>query len=116
MRAELTKISTGLRNYFGIPYFAIIMKMRLLLTTLFLLIVVCLAAQCPMCKIAAQSNLENGGTAGTGLNTGILYILLIPYFVVGTIGIVWYRNRKKFGTEDSIDIDAQLQQEISTII
>ena len=52
-------------------------------------------AQCPMCKIGAESNLKNGGTAGSGLNTGILYMLAMPYLLVGTIGIVWYRNRRK---------------------
>ena len=37
-----------------------------------------LLAQCPMCKMAAESNLKNGGTAGKGLNAGILYMLLTP--------------------------------------
>ncbi|MFT4565851.1 MAG: hypothetical protein ACI9FN_000804 [Saprospiraceae bacterium] len=53
-----------------------------------------LAAQCPMCKIAAESNLENGGSAGKGLNTGILYMLTMPYLIIGILGFVWYRNRK----------------------
>lgn len=52
-------------------------------------------AQCPMCKIGAESNLKNGGTAGSGLNAGILYMLSMPYLLVGTIGFVWYKNRKK---------------------
>ena len=59
-----------------------------------------LMAQCPMCKIAAESNLENGGSAGKGLNTGILYMLTLPYLIIGTIGFVWYRNRKT-GDESS---------------
>jgi hypothetical protein len=58
-----------------------------------------LMAQCPMCKIAAESNLENGGTSGKGLNSGILYMLLMPYLLVGIIGFIWYKNRKK----DSIE-------------
>ncbi len=52
-------------------------------------------AQCPMCRIAAESNLKNGGTAGKGLNNGILYILATPYLLVGVIGFVWWRNRRK---------------------
>lgn len=52
-------------------------------------------AQCPMCKMAAESNLKNGGTAGKGLNAGILFLLGMPYILVGTIGYVWYRNRTK---------------------
>ncbi len=59
-----------------------------------------LAAQCPMCKIAAQSNLENGGSAGKGLNKGILYILLAPYILVTTLGILWYRNKKNIDYDD----------------
>lgn len=51
-------------------------------------------AQCPMCRIAAESNLENGGTAGKGLNSGILYMLMMPYFLIGILGFIWYRNRK----------------------
>lgn len=53
------------------------------------------AAQCPMCRMSAESNLNNGGTVGRGLNTGILYMLAMPYLIVGCIGIWWYRNRKK---------------------
>ncbi len=26
-------------------------------------------AQCPMCRMSAESNLKNGGTTGRGLNT-----------------------------------------------
>lgn len=52
-------------------------------------------AQCPMCRMSAESNLKNGGTHGKGLNAGILFLLSMPYIMVGTIGYVWYRNRKK---------------------
>lgn len=52
-------------------------------------------AQCRMCAASAESNLRNGGTEGAGLNTGILYLLLMPYIIVTTIGILYWRNRKK---------------------
>lgn len=67
---------------------------RVLLLTILVLLCGALMAQCPMCKIAAESNLENGGTAGKGLNNGILYMLTLPYILIATIGIIWYRNRK----------------------
>lgn len=51
-------------------------------------------AQCPMCRISAESNLKNGGTAGKGLNKGILYLFFTPYLVVGTLGFLWWRNNK----------------------
>ena len=50
-------------------------------------------AQCPMCRMSAESNLKNGGTAGKGLNNGIMYMLALPYVIVGAIGYVWWRNR-----------------------
>lgn len=52
-------------------------------------------AQCPMCKMTVESNYANGGSAGRGLNFGILYILAMPYLLVGTIGFLWWRNRNK---------------------
>lgn len=51
-------------------------------------------AQCPMCKMSAESNLKDGGTAGKGLNAGILFMLSMPYLLVGTLAYVWFRNRK----------------------
>jgi len=53
-----------------------------------------LDAQCPMCKISAESNLKDGGTAGKGLNAGILFMLSMPYLLVGTLAYVWFKNRK----------------------
>ena len=52
-------------------------------------------AQCPMCRMSAETNLENGGTAGKGLNKGILYMLTAPYLLVGLIGYTFYKNKKK---------------------
>ena len=54
-----------------------------------------LVAQCPMCKMSAESNLANGGTAGKGLNAGIMYMLATPYLLVGTVAFLWLRNKKK---------------------
>jgi hypothetical protein len=52
--------------------------------------------------MSAESNLKNGGTAGKKLNTGILYMLATPYLIIGTIGLIWWRNRiKSQRTEDS---------------
>jgi hypothetical protein len=57
-------------------------------------------AQCPMCRMSAESNLKNGGTDGAGLNKGILYMLATPYLLVGAIGYIWWRNRKKEEEEE----------------
>jgi hypothetical protein len=52
-------------------------------------------SQCAMCRRVAETGHENENSAARGLNSGILYLLAIPY-VIGGIGIfAWYKNRKK---------------------
>ena len=58
-----------------------------------------LVAQCPMCKMSAEQNLKDGGTAGKGLNKGILYMLTIPYMLVGGLGFLWWKNRRRLSDE-----------------
>lgn len=60
-------------------------------------------AQCPMCKMSAEQNLKDGGTAGKGLNAGILYMFTTPYILVACIGYVWYRNRRKDEDDDQFE-------------
>jgi len=64
-------------------------------------------AQCPMCRMSAESNLQNGGTAGKGLNNGILYMLATPYLLIGIVGYVWWRNRNRKQTEETIQFDEE---------
>lgn len=59
-------------------------------------------AQCPMCRMSAESNLKNGGTDGKGLNNGILYMLVTPYLLVGVVGYIWWRNRRREGEEEEL--------------
>lgn len=54
------------------------------------------SAQCPMCRTAVESGMDDEHGKGKGLNDGILYLLATPYLAVGIIGGVWYhRNKKK---------------------
>jgi len=63
---------------------------------LFLLIAVyaSASAQCAMCKGAAETALKHGGGDPQGLNNGILYMLAMPYLLVGAIGFWWWKNRR----------------------
>ena len=70
------------------------------LTTIAILAAFCLltldvSAQCAMCKAAVESNMRGGGGDPQGLNGGILYMLLMPYLLVGAIGYWWWRNRRQ---------------------
>lgn len=51
-------------------------------------------AQCAMCKAVAESDLDGGGKAALGLNSGILYLMAFPYLLIATIGFFWYRHNK----------------------
>jgi hypothetical protein len=51
-------------------------------------------SQCAMCRAQVESNLDNGKTVGKGLNDGILYLMTIPYLVIGGFGYMVYRNWK----------------------
>ncbi len=63
-------------------------------------------AQCPMCRMTLESNLKGGGTQGSGMNAGIMYLLFTPYIIVGGIAYVWYRNRKR---KDDFDLENELE-------
>jgi hypothetical protein len=53
-------------------------------------------AQCTMCKTQVEaSRQDKDGYDTTGLNKGILYLMVIPYVLMGTVGFFWYRNSKK---------------------
>jgi hypothetical protein len=74
------------------------MKNKVLLLSILLFAALLLpsevCAQCAMCKGAAEANLKQGGGDPVGLNNGILYMLSIPYLLVGVIGYWWWRNRR----------------------
>lgn len=53
------------------------------------------SAQCSMCTVNAEQSVKNGNTQGKGLNSGILYLLAIPYLMITGIGVLWYLKYRK---------------------
>ena len=51
-------------------------------------------AQCAMCKATLEANSANSNKYGVGLNTGILYLMTIPYISASILGYLWYCNAK----------------------
>lgn len=49
-------------------------------------------AQCAMCRAVLES--EAGQTTAKGVNDGILYLMLIPYIVMGGLALITYRYLK----------------------
>ena len=55
-----------------------------------------LMAQCAMCRGTVGSTVSNGRSiVASQLNIGIVYLLVIPYLIVASIGYLWYRNSKR---------------------
>lgn len=67
-------------------------------------------AQCAMCRGTVESSMGNGrNNVGVGLNTGIIYLFVMPYLLVAVIGYMWYRNSKKTQQERQF-ISTRVQQ------
>lgn len=97
-------IRVGNRSYCIFAHRTVLSRlaMKNLFKILVLVAFVCLlstandvVAQCPMCKTSVESGLKEGNTTGLGLNDGILYLLAMPYVLVGGVGFIWYRNYRR---------------------
>jgi hypothetical protein len=52
-------------------------------------------AQCAMCRSTLENNFSNGDPGiGAGINTGILYLLVLPYLAILTLGYFWYKSSR----------------------
>lgn len=50
-------------------------------------------AQCAMCRASLES--EGNTMKAEAVNDGIVYLMVIPYVLVGIVGVVVYRMYKK---------------------
>lgn len=67
---------------------------HIFLTASFALVSVALTAQCAMCKATAESATENVDKGiGEGLNAGIVYLMLVPYLLLATVALVFFRKK-----------------------
>ena len=77
----------------------LIMKKKVLYTLLLLLLALAsqeiMAQGCSMCKAVAETSVAAGNKQGSGLNAGILYIMVFPYILIGAGFYFWRRHRKQ---------------------
>lgn len=81
--------------------------MKKLLSFGFILLVLSISfdleAQCSMCKAVLESNMQSGEQAvGGGINSGILYIMFLPYLLLGAVGYFMYKHYIKTNKESSL--------------
>ena len=69
----------------SIKYYAI--------TALLLLLNTAGTAQCAMCRAALETS--DAGIKPEAVNDGIVYLMVLPYLLMGLVGFAIYRMRKK---------------------
>ena len=61
-------------------------------------------AQCAMCTINAEQGVKNGNTQAKGINSGVLYLMVIPYLMFAGLGYLWYKKYRNPGTSKSTQV------------
>lgn len=65
-------------------------------------------AQCAMCRSTLENNYSNGDPGiAAGINTGILYLLSMPYLAVIIISYLWYKSSKNASKKLSDSVTAR---------
>lgn len=53
-------------------------------------------AQCAMCRSNVEANIQSDNSkVGSGLNSGIVYLMAIPYILAATVGFFWYKYNRR---------------------
>ncbi len=66
--------------------------MKKLLIIIFIIFTSSVDAQCAMCRAVVESG---NASEAEGLNTGILYLMIFPYLLVGTLFYFIIKSRRK---------------------
>lgn len=53
------------------------------------------------CSICTKTAMQLGDKPATGMNSGVIYLMLAPFAVVGYIGFRWWKNEKEFEDENA---------------
>lgn len=69
-------------------------KCSLLLFVLMMLLTVNLSAVQAQCSICTKTAAQLGEKPARSLNSGIVYLMLTPFAIVGVIGYKWWKNEK----------------------
>lgn len=70
--------------------------MKKVLITLVAVLLICMFTQASMaqCSICAKSVEQMGAKPAEGFNHGILYLMMIPYAVIGVVGFKWWKSNR----------------------
>jgi len=84
------------------------MKRLVIILVLLIISVESIFAQCAMCRSTIENNYSNGDPGiAAGINTGILYLLSMPYLAIIVIGYLWYKSSKNASKKLSDSVTAR---------
>jgi hypothetical protein len=67
------------------------MRLKVCISIIFLIFVsLPIDAQCAMCRAVLES--EEGQSTAKGINTGIIYLMVIPYLLIGGLAVFIYKK------------------------
>ncbi|MBL7702243.1 MAG: hypothetical protein JNM14_08330 [Ferruginibacter sp.] len=69
--------------------------------SLALLLAVCLSSQAgAQCSVCTKTASQMGEKPAQGMNSGIIYLMITPFAIVGFIGYRWWKGNKKQEEEE----------------
>jgi len=77
------------------------MKLKIVILFVSLFFFLNTNAQCAMCRAVLES--EESQSAAEGINDGILFLMAVPYILVGTLAYFIYRKYGKSQTPKNTD-------------
>jgi hypothetical protein len=77
----------------------ITMKNKILVVLFIFYFSLNMSAQCAMCRAVLESGEDQ--SAAEGINDGIMFLMAVPYILVGTLGYIVYR---KYGRSPKSEI------------
>ena len=76
-------------------------KWKLTISLLICLFVAGISNTHAQCSICTKTAMQQGEKPASGLNSGIIYLMLTPFAVVGYIGYRWYKTEAHVEGEDA---------------
>ncbi len=76
-------------------------KWSVIFSLVFLFVFAGLQPVAAQCSICTKTAMQLGDKPATGLNSGVIYLALAPFAVVGYIGYRWWKNEKEFEEENN---------------
>lgn len=77
---------------------------RLIFLLMIFMLFVAIAPGYAQCSICTKTAMQLGEKSATGMNSGVIYLMLAPFAVVGYIGFRWWKNEKEFENENQTPV------------